>query len=62
MSFLNLANRYYKMSKRLLFKSTRKPSRKEVAITSRITAIGIVVFGGIGYLISLMVNVIVSSG
>ena len=61
MSFLNTMNRYYKMSKRLLFKSTRKPSNKEVVITSRITAIGIVVFGGIGYLISLMVNVIVAA-
>lgn len=54
---IKLASRYYTNSKRLLFKSTRKPSGKELKITSRIVAIGIVVIGAVGFVIELILNV-----
>ncbi len=55
-SLIKIASRYYTNSKRLLFKSTRKPTRKELKITSRIVAIGILVVGFVGYIIDIIVQ------
>ncbi|MCY3410487.1 MAG: preprotein translocase subunit SecE [Candidatus Heimdallarchaeota archaeon] len=54
--FIKLASRYYTNSKRLLFKSTRKPSGQELKVTSRIVAIGIVVIGAVGFIIDQILN------
>lgn len=60
-SFIKIASRYYTNSKRLLFKSTRKPSRKELKITSRIVAIGILIIGAVGFIIDLVVNTLIQA-
>ena len=54
---IKLASRYWTNSKRLLFKSTRKPSSKELKITSRIVAIGIIVIGAVGFVIEIILNI-----
>ena len=61
MSLLDTYTRYYKNSKRLLFKSTKKPTRQELKATSWITAIGIMVIGVFGLIINYLVNFIVST-
>ena len=40
-------------------KQTRRPSKKELSITSRIVAIGILLIGGIGFIVDMIINVIV---
>ncbi len=60
MGIAQTISRYYVGSKRLLFKQTRKPSKKEYSITSRIVALGILVIGAIGFIIDLIVNFIVT--
>lgn len=61
MGIISTATRYWVKSKRLLFKSTRRPKRKELAITSRIVALGILFIGFIGFIIGFIVDFLVSS-
>ena len=61
MGFVQVATRYYIKSKRLLLKSTRRPSRREVLITSRIVALGILFIGAIGFIIGMLVDFLVDS-
>ena len=61
MGFVQTASRYWNKSKRLLLKSTSKPKRKELVITSRIVALGILVIGFIGYIISIIVDFLVET-
>lgn len=61
MGFVQVATRYYIKSKRLLLKSTRRPSGKELVITSRIVALGIFFIGFIGFIIGLLVDFLVVS-
>ncbi|MHA2250170.1 MAG: protein translocase SEC61 complex subunit gamma [Candidatus Kariarchaeaceae archaeon] len=61
MGMVQVATRYYIKSKRLLFKSTRKPSRKELMITARIVALGILFIGAIGFIIGLLVDFLIES-
>lgn len=58
MGIIQAVRRYYVNSIRLL-KITKKPTRREISITSRITAIGVVVIGTIGFLLQTMVSFIV---
>jgi len=55
MGFLQTASRYYIKSKRLLLKSTRRPNRKELMITSRIVSIGILFIGFVGFILSQVI-------
>ena len=61
MGIVSTATRYYIKSKRLLFKSTRRPNRKELLITARIVALGILFIGFIGFIIGLLVDFLVTS-
>ncbi|MCH8906509.1 MAG: protein translocase SEC61 complex subunit gamma [Candidatus Heimdallarchaeota archaeon] len=61
MGFVQVATRYYIKSKRLLLKSTRRPSGKELVITSRIVALGIFFIGFIGFIIGILVDFLVVS-
>lgn len=61
MGFIDVASRYYIKSKRLLLKSTRRPSRKELMITSRIVALGILFIGAIGFIVGLIVDFLITS-
>lgn len=53
----NIFAKYYKNSKRLLFRSTRRPSKKEYWATARITAIGLLAIGLIGWLVNIIITV-----
>lgn len=61
MGFIDTASRYYIKSKRLLLKSTRRPSRKEIMTTARIVALGLLFIGAIGFVIGMLVDFIVES-
>jgi len=61
MGVIQIATRYWTKSKRLLFKSTRRPKRKELAITARIVALGILFIGFIGFIIGFIVDFLVES-
>lgn len=58
MGFIQTASRYWINSKRLLFKYTRKPDGKELGITARIVALGILFIGFIGFIIEQILNVV----
>ncbi len=57
MSVQYTARRYYNNSKRLLFKSTKMPSKRELRITTIITALGVVFIGTIGFLVHQIIAV-----
>ncbi len=61
MSVIKTIDRYITQSKRILFRSTKLPSRKEIITTSQITAIGILAMGLIGYLVHTIMNFIVQT-
>ncbi len=61
MGFIDTASRYYIKSKRLLFKSTRRPGRTELITTARIVALGLLFIGAIGFVVGLLVDFIVES-
>ncbi len=61
MGFIDTASRYYIKSKRLLLKSTRRPSRREIVTTSRIVGLGLLFIGAIGFVVGLLVDFIVDS-
>ena len=61
MSVIKTIDRYITQSKRILFRSTKLPSRKEITTTSQITAIGILAMGLIGYLVHTIMNFIVQT-
>ncbi len=56
MGFTQTVMKYYINSKRLLFQSTKRPSRRELIITSRITALGVIFIGLIGFVVQLVVS------
>ena len=58
MGIVNWYTRYYKNSKRLLFKSTKLPTNKELKATGWITAIGVLVIGAIGYVLFQIIRII----
>lgn len=61
MGIVQTASRYWNKSKRLLLKSTTKPKRQELVITSRIVALGILFIGLIGFIISFIIDFLVET-
>ena len=61
MGAMQVISRYYIKSKRLLLKQTRRPSRKELSITSRIVALGILLIGAVGFIIDLVISTFIVS-
>lgn len=51
---------FFSNSKRLL-RHAKLPSRRELSITTKMSAIGVVVIGVIGYVLSLLFNAIINA-
>ena len=51
---------FFQSSKRLL-RHTKLPTRRELSITTKMSAIGVVVIGVIGYVLSLLFNAIIGA-
>lgn len=48
-------------SSRRLLRHAKLPTRRELSITTKMSAIGVVVIGAIGYVLSLLFNAIISA-
>ncbi|UJG40001.1 MAG: protein translocase SEC61 complex subunit gamma [Candidatus Heimdallarchaeum aukensis] len=58
--FINNTRSFVIRSRRLL-RHAKKPSRRELSMTAKITALGIIVIGLIGWVLHLMFNVILDA-
>ena len=61
MSKLVTKTRSFFVNSRKVLRHAKKPSRRELSITTKMSAIGIVVIGLIGYIISLIFNAIMGT-
>ncbi|MCG3221632.1 MAG: protein translocase SEC61 complex subunit gamma [Candidatus Heimdallarchaeota archaeon] len=57
---VNKTRTFLSNSRRLL-RHAKLPSRRELAITTKMSAIGVVVIGVIGYVLSLLFNAIINA-
>ena len=57
---VNKTRTFLSSSKRLL-RHAKLPSRRELSITTKMSAIGVVVIGVIGYILSLLFNAIINA-
>jgi protein translocase SEC61 complex gamma subunit len=57
---VNKARTFLSSSRRLL-RHAKLPSRRELSITTKMSAIGVVVIGVIGYVLSLLFNAIINA-
>ncbi|NPD89660.1 MAG: protein translocase SEC61 complex subunit gamma [Asgard group archaeon] len=57
---VNKTRTFLSSSKRLL-RHAKLPSRRELSITTKMSAIGVVVIGVIGYVLSLLFNAIINA-
>ena len=53
--------RNFLSSSRRLLRHAKLPSRRELSITTKMSAIGVVVIGVIGYVLSLLFNAIINA-
>jgi len=58
--FINNTRSFVIRSRRLL-RHAKKPSRRELSMTAKITALGIIVIGLVGWVLHLMFNVILDA-
>ncbi|MHA1399541.1 MAG: protein translocase SEC61 complex subunit gamma [Candidatus Heimdallarchaeaceae archaeon] len=58
--FINNTRAFFIRSKRLL-RHAKKPSRRELSITAKITALGIIVIGLIGWILHLIFSAIIQA-
>jgi len=49
------------INSRKVLRHAKKPSRRELSITVKMSAVGIVIIGVIGYVLSLLFNAIISA-
>ena len=57
---INKTRSFFSSSKRLL-RHTKLPTRRELSISTKMSAIGVVVIGIIGYVLSLLFNAIINA-
>ena len=53
--------RSFFINSRKVLRHAKKPSRRELSITVKMSAIGIVIIGVIGYILSLLFNAIINA-
>ncbi len=58
--FINNTRSFFIRSKRVL-RHAKKPSRRELSITAKITSLGIIVIGLIGWILHLIFSAIISA-
>jgi protein translocase SEC61 complex gamma subunit len=61
MSKIVTKTRSFLSSSRRLLRHAKLPSRRELSITTKMSAIGVVVIGVIGYVLSLLFNAIINA-
>jgi len=61
MSQVILKTRDFISSSRRLLRHAKLPTRRELSITAKMSAIGVVVIGAIGYVLSLLFNALISA-
>lgn len=61
MSKIVIKTRTFFSSARRLLRHAKLPTRRELSITTKMSAIGVVIIGLIGYVLSLLFNAIISA-
>jgi len=61
MSKLVAKTRNFFVNSRKVLRHAKKPSRRELSITTKMSALGIIIVGVIGYVISLIFNAIMGT-
>ena len=61
MSKIVTKTRNFLSSSRRLLRHAKLPSRRELSITTKMSALGVVVIGVIGYVLSLLFNAIINA-
>jgi protein translocase SEC61 complex gamma subunit len=61
MSKLVAKTRNFFVNSRKVLRHAKRPSRRELSITTKMSALGIVIVGVIGYVISLIFNAIMGT-
>ncbi len=61
MSKIVVKTRNFLQSSKRLLRHTKLPTRRELSITTKMSAIGVVVIGVIGYVLSLLFNAIIGA-
>lgn len=61
MSKVILKTRDFISDSRRLLRHAKLPTRRELSITTKMSAIGVLVIGAIGYVLSLLFNAIISA-
>ena len=61
MSKLVAKTRSFFVNSRKVLRHAKRPSRRELSITTKMSALGIVIIGVIGYVISLLFNAIMGT-
>ncbi|MFW9852545.1 MAG: protein translocase SEC61 complex subunit gamma [Candidatus Thorarchaeota archaeon] len=61
MSKIVVKTRNFFLSSKRLLRHTKLPTRRELSITTKMSAIGVVVIGVIGYVLSLLFNAIIGA-
>ncbi len=61
MSKIVTKTRSFFINSRKVLRHAKRPSRRELSITTKMSALGIIIIGVIGYVISLLFNAIMSA-
>ncbi len=61
MSKIVLKTRTFFSSSKRLLRHAKMPSRRELSITTKMSALGVVIIGLIGYVLSLLFNAIINA-
>lgn len=61
MSKLVTKTRSFFINSRKVLRHAKRPSRRELSITTKMSALGIVIIGVIGYVLSLLFNAIMGA-
>jgi protein translocase SEC61 complex gamma subunit len=61
MSKAILKTRDFISSSRRLLRHAKLPTRRELSITTKMSALGVLVIGAIGYVLSLLFNALISA-
>lgn len=61
MSKIVAKTRNFFINSRKVLRHSKRPSRRELSITTKMSALGIVIIGVIGYVISLLFNAIMGT-
>ncbi|MCG3215344.1 MAG: protein translocase SEC61 complex subunit gamma [Candidatus Heimdallarchaeota archaeon] len=61
MSKIVIKTRNFFSNSRRLLRHAKMPSRRELSISTKMSALGVVIIGLIGYILSLLFNAIISA-